>query len=645
MENIKELINETVILPASELLNNRKIENRNFQKPKYPACIFYFGENSFGYYEEMNNDLVRGWGDSANYIEHIFVRDPENVEGSMLNSHKEPLSVASVREKVTEMKSNGVVFENMNHINVYCVLETTSMSAGRFEKWYSAINAIEKIICVSVLSTLIVVLNEALQYIDSVAPLRQRLLEIYKGDEYGEKDCHIYDSVFLIDNQLKNGQYIILNPNSPKYAEYNFFADLVLITNTNDNDSNGRISKLYGKSVPAFSAAYSNVAKPVRDIVMITLKKMMEIIRSAVDSDISEAESLETLIPQILNIKNGNIPVVDAFYQEYICREFPASDCLKYLPMKSMYTRESYEEVNQMTNGCLELFVEKNFIEKIGQIVKRNAETFLCEIKARILEQLDVSRHRAFQNSNENIDIIVNKIFEENIINIDSRNAPVADAIKHLAKKNTLALVKPLVVQAFTEIKNETNVSKNSFGEIYREISLMNVGGEEGLRYNLNNFYENKVDMYFIDKNKTDAAIRRLFWECGTLEETLKSIFLELSEIFNSDPVFRMSFEDELLARIASLGEHIDIGQLITSELINKLDDKLALHSFNVFSERFYEAYFLNVSDSYKDNSLSNFLRQRERNQSIPITYSNTANSEMIESIWFYKCSEDNVRI
>lgn len=645
MENIKELINETVISPACGLLKNRKIENHNFKKPKYPTCIFYFGENSFGYYDEMNRDLVRGWGDSANYIEHIFVRDPDNIENSMLNPQKQVISVAAVREKVTEMKSNSVVFENMNHINVYCVLETTSMSADRFEKWYCAIKSIEKILCVSVLSNLIVVLNEALQYIGSVATLRERLLELYKGDKYGDNDSHIYDAVYLIDNQLKNGQYITLNPNSPKYAEYNFFADLVLLTNTNDSDSNSRITKLYGKGVPAFSAAYSNVAKPVRDIVMITLKKMMEVIRSSVEEDVSDAESLETLIPQILNIKNGKIPVIEEFYQEYICREFPAFDCLKYLPTKSECTRESYETVNQATNGCLDLFVEKNFINTAKQMVEKKYDTLLYKIKERILEQLDISKHRAFQHSNENISAIVNKVFAESVVDVNFRNAPVADAIKLIAKKNTFVLVKPLVIQAFTEIKKDTNVSKNSFSELYHEISLMNVGVEEGLRCNLNNFYENKVDMYFIDRNKTDTAIGKLFWECATLEETLKAIYLELSEIFSSDAVFRMSFEDELLARIASLGEHIDIGQLITSELINKLDDKLALHSFNGFSERFYEAYFLNVSQPYKENSLSSYLRQRENNQNIPITYSDTSNSEIIESIWFYKCSEDNVRV
>ena len=44
MENINNTIKNTLILPCCEMLKNKGIQDRNFEKPKYPTAIFYLGK-------------------------------------------------------------------------------------------------------------------------------------------------------------------------------------------------------------------------------------------------------------------------------------------------------------------------------------------------------------------------------------------------------------------------------------------------------------------------------------------------------------------------------------------------------------------------------------------------------------------------
>ena len=208
--------------------------------------------------------------------------------------------------------------------------------------------------------------------------------------------------------------------------------------------------------------------------------------------------------------------------------------------------------------------------------------------------------------------------------NVEYKNADVKNAITLMVKRNTIEQFIPIIVAAVKELIEASKNSVNLFGEIYHNINSMTAGENKGLRVNLQSYYEDIVDMYYIDRSRIDAVTKNILVNCLSISDMLEILKKEMENIFASNPVFSMSFVDELIARVAIYGESVDIGNLITQELINNLDNKLALHSYNTFSERYFEAYFLNTSQEVENNSLVQALEQRAKGLSVPVTFYNT---------------------
>lgn len=643
MENRKALIEDKLILPACNLLKNKRIQDHNFEKPKCPTCIFYLGENSEKYYSEMHNDLVRGWGDSALYIRHIKIDTPDNIADSMYDLQGNKISISMLKQQITDMMSNSNVFDDMNFVNVYCLLETSKMNAEVFEKWYSFILEAQKHLLVTLRSTLMVILNQSLDQINLSNEIRERLLSLYNSNQYSSEKTHIYDAVYLFSNRLKNGQYIKLDTDSKEYIDYNLFADLILLTNTQNSETSRRIEKLYNKKIPAFTAAYSNLSKPIRDIVMITLKKCLNIVRTSIDNSDSNGDISDDLISQILNFNNGTTPFIENFYRTHIEPTLSSFDALQYLPCETSCLNMSYKAANERTLDCLDIFVKENYFLSSQKIIDVNKSELMKQIKKQIADRMTVSQQKAFQFYTGDIETIVKSLLLTETT-IDEARGNVTDTIRLKIKRNVVNQLIPIIVDALNDVKINAQNSKRLFSDLYQNVNLMISGTEDGLRYNLQSYYENIVELYYMDHNKVAEITKAILSGCNTYEEMLEALKKELESIFKSESVYSMSFIDELVSRVGALGDTINIGDLITRELIDKLDNKLALYSYNTYNERYFEAYFLNTLQNNK-NSLFSSLQAREKNIGISVTYQNTLSNDMVESIWFYKCTEDNVRV
>lgn len=642
MDNSKALIENELILPACDLLKNKRIQEHNFEKPKYPTCIFYLGENSEKYYSEMQNDLVRGWGDSALYIRHIKIDTSDNIADSMHDLQGNKISISMLKQQITDMMSNSNVFDDMNFVNVYCLLETSKMNAEVFEKWYTFILEAQKHLLVTLRSTLMVIINQSLDQINLSNEIRERLLSLYNSNQYSSEKTHIYDAVYLFSNKLKNGQYIKLDTKSKEYIDYNLFADLILLTNTQNSETSRRIEKLYNKKIPAFTAAYSNLSKPIRDIVMITLKKCLNIVKTSIDNSDSNGDISNDLISQILNFNNGTTPFIESFYRTHIEPTLSNFEALQYLPCDTSCLNMSYKAANEKTLDCLELFVKENYFSASQKIIDVNKSELMKQIKKQIADRMTVSQQKAFQFYTGDIENVVKSLLLTET-SIDEARGNVTDTIRLKIKRNVVNKLIPIIVEALNDVKINAQNSKRLFSDLYQKVSLMISGTEDGLRYNLQNYYENIVELYYMDHNKI-SEITKSILSCNTYDEMLEVTKKELEFIFKSDSVYSMSFIDELVSRVGALGDTINIGDLITRELIENLDNKLALYSYNTYNERYFEAYFLNTLQNNK-NSLFSSLQAREKNIGMSVTYQNTLSNDMVESIWFYKCTEDNVRI
>lgn len=636
-------IKNDLIERAGELLVSKGIQDLNVGKPKYPTCVFYLGDKSASYMSEMNNDLTRGWGDAGTHVKHYKVCDANNMMESISNCEGISISLESLRHDVTELMMMQDVFADMNFISIYVIIETSNMSAEIFEKWYHFVEEIQSALRISLRTALIVIVNQSLDHIESSEKIREKLLDIYNSKETGGEKTHLYDTVFLFGNRLRNGSFINLNSSSKEYEDYNLFADLILLTNTNTTENAQQLDKLYNRNTPALSAAYSHLSKPVWDITMITLKRCLNKIKASLDTKNLANLDNKNIIEQILKLSNGSMPVIDEFYKTNIQPKVDkAIQALEFLPSQRRCLSMTYDLADDETQGCLSAFVQKNCVEITKSIIESNRPELITQIKASILASMTLQQQKSFFYYTANIGEEVENLFAINSKSDYSR-VKVSDAVKNKTRKATIALFSPLVITALEEIREVSGASIDLFGKVYECVGKMNIGSNSALSDNIHEFYEDIVDLYYLDRARIENITKNIISKCRSNKDLFETLYKELSSVFSSNPIFSMSFVDELTERLKSKGDNLNIEALIAKELLQGTDNKLALHSYSVYPNHYFEAYFLNT-DKKGNTPLVTILTKRGEELNIPVLCQNTLSNERIETIWFYRCSEDNIR-
>ena len=629
METVKELIHSSV-----GLLKSNSISSVNFSRPHYPTCVVYFGKRSAHFHNELKEDLDRGWGGGADYIKFYTVEDFEKK--TIINVlDGTALSETEVKTQITELLSAENVFATMTHISLYCIIDTTDIaSADDFKNWYLLIQYIEGVLGVSTLSMLMVILNESLQYTDLAKNIKNQLLDLYNDESIGGKKTHLYDSVFVFGNRLKNGSFIKIAPTESDYSNYNLFADLILLSNTRSKDYNDRRARLYGSEKPALTAAYGFVQKPMAEIVMITLGIVLQKLKELASKQSVNAEALM----KALSIDKGRSEVYDRFYSD-IKGLLPNIEFMNWLPGKSTQDK-SFEEFNRATDGCLQTFLEQNHFEVVtAELLNRN-EFVIREIIDLLAKEL---------NAAQLVDGIPNTVRETaydkaEIAYGSPDKLQVHTAIETKVKKQVAEGLRSKTDEALTSAIKRAESTITQFKEICTEQEKMVSIGEEGTRKNLTVFYGDKVQRYFNDFNKlTELFVSVL--KIGNSKSDLHSILLNAMEIFfGSDAVYKLSFSEEMITRLGNIDTEKHAQEFIGQELIRNLDEKISFFSKYVFHGRVYEAYLLNTEGT-NNNLLFKYLQEKELPPDVSRTFFNTCNNDMAESIWFFVCSEDNLRL
>ena len=641
MQNIESIIHENLIVRSSEFLKDRSIKQHNFEKPMYPTCIFYLGENSAEYYTEMNNDLIRGWGEAAKHVRHYKVLQADNFFNSVYSMDGTPKDAERIQEDITQIMSASNVFGDMNYIHFYFIVNTNKINSTEFRNWYLCLRQIDEIISISKRTFFMTILNQSISNISESEGIRQTLLELYESSEFSECGTHIYDSVFLFSNRLKNGQFIKLGADTQEYTDYNLYADIVLLTNTRSSELNNRLLRLCSKQVPALTAAYSNLSKPVDDIVMITLKRCLIEIRRQIDNHEELVQYNNTLVADLLDIKGNRLPIAEKIYNNYFCDYIENFTPLNYMPNVGSVKDKSFTAANKETKGCMSLFVQQNYNEYIEKIFKNNYENIKRELKQSIIDCMDFKKQKALRNFSGAVEDEVQNEIGRLIIHADPDNSLVPNYIGMTCKNKIKEMLIPIAKEIILDLRHNSRGSLNDFARLYESIELLNSSGSDALNQNMNDFYSGIVGEYYRDQTRLDAITKELLSNCADQTEMVDALSEELQRIFTSNSVYSASFVDELIARIESLGTGVNVGVLIAKWLVNSLDNRIALYSYNTFSERFFEAYFLNTEQKVVFDA----MEEMSKNHHIPVSYYNNLSNDMVESVWFYKCTEDNIRV
>lgn len=629
METVKELV-----LESMKLLQKNGITNANFSRPHYPACIFYFGTKTADYHAKIMHDIASGWGDNTNYIQFYTIKDTDL--GSICDTNTgEKLSTSAIQERLTKLLFFQKVFTNMSRVVLYCLVDTTAVqNADEFTKWYMLIKRLNEIIGVSTLSMLMVILNESLQLTETAKGIKNALRNVYCKNEVCPENTHLYDSLFVLSNRLSNGSFVRLDPNNNDYANYNLFANIVLLSNTEDADYNNRREHLYGNQKPAITVAYSFVQKPMIEIAMISLKILLQRLKDLTTSQMLDAATLM----DTLKIRNGHFEIYDDIYKK-IEIMLPSIKFVNWLPEVSEASiNANYTLLNQTSLGCLQQFVEQNHLAK----TKEGLTQLKDDIQKDIFNLLETSLS-ATQLNNGISPEVENDVFSKAELSLANLNQlPVSDAIKGKVKEVIADEVRQITKDALFKAVQQAQSCIAYFQEICSELERMFAVGEDGTRKNLISFYKDKISRYYSDVNKLKGLLQKIFNIHNTKSDMLELLYAELEHLFNSDSVFKLSFSEELIKRLDAIDTEKRTQEFIGQELIKNLNEKIGFFSRHIFRERVYEAYLLNT-DETKNNLIYKYLSERPAPPEVTRTFFNTCNNDMAESIWFYVCSVDNL--
>lgn len=629
METVKELIHGSI-----GLLRNNGISSANFSRPYYPTCVVYLGGRSAGYHEELLENVLRGWGGNADYLKFYTIEDAEAGTIKDALSGK-AVSVADLRAQITDLLSAQNVFADMARIALYCLIDTTEVaSAAEFSKWYSMISFVKETLGVATLSMLMVILNESLQYTELAKGIKNQLRDAYLKESLGGQNHHLYDSVFILGNRLKNGSFIKIGSSENSYANGNLLADIVLLTNTRGGDYNRRREYLYGSDKPALTAAYGFVQKPIAEIVMITLDVILNKLKELTAAQAIDAEALM----KALKIDKGRSEVYDRFYAE-IKGLLPREEFMNWLPGKVTSDR-SFDEGNRVSDGCLQAFLEQNHFEVVvTELLNRN-DFLLKEILGLLSQQLN-----AAQLINGVPTGVRKTVYDKAEIAFgtpDKLQVPAAIEIK--VKKQIAEGLRAKTDEALTLAIKKAEKCLTQFKEVCSEHERMFAVGEEGTRKNLTAFYGERIQRYFNDFGKlSDLFVSILKIDNGK-GDMLQILLQTMETFFSSDAVYKLSFSEELIARLGHVDTEKRAQEFIGQELIKNLDDKVSFFSQHVFQPRVFEAYLLNTEGT-NNNLLFKYLNGRELPPGVARTFFNTCSNARAESIWFYVCSADNLSL
>ena len=629
MESVKELIHNSV-----GVLRSNSISNVNFSRPHYPTCVVYLGSRSALFHDELFEDIARGWGGSAEYIKFYSIESFVEKKAVNVLTGKE-LTESDVKAQITELLSADNVFATMTQVALYCIIDTTEIaSAEDFKNWYALIQHIEEMLGVSTLSMLMVILNESLQFTDLAKSIKNKLLDLYEDQSFGGKKAHMYDSVFVFGNRLKNGSFIKVDPTESNYSNYNLFADLILLSNTRSEDYNERRARLYGSEKPALTAAYSFVQKPMAEIGMITLGIILQRIKELAAEQFIGGDELM----KALTINKGRSSFYEGFYSD-IKGLLPNIEFMEWLPGKST-SDKSFEEYNKLTDGCLQAFLEQNHFKIVATELLSRHELIIREIISLIAKEL---------NSAQLIDNIPSNIRENAYDKAEiafgtTETLQVHTAIEAKVKQSIAEGLRLKTDEALTVAVKRAETTMAEFKQICTEQEKMISIGEEGTRKNLTTFYGDKIQRYFNDFEKLTELFMRVLKVGNSRADILEILLNAMETFFESDAVYKLSFSEELITRLGNVDTERHAQEFIGQELIKNLDEKISFFSKYVFHGRVYEAYFLNTEGT-NNNLLFNYLQDKELPPEVSRTFFNTCNNDMAESIWFFVCSEDNLRL
>ncbi|MCI1649197.1 MAG: hypothetical protein LKI26_00925 [Bifidobacterium tibiigranuli] len=621
MEQTFGKVSDLLTSVSSELANS-ELRQSHYEKPEFPLCVCYLGQASARYNEELQQDIAGVWGPNMDAAVFLTALDPQLSQIRNETTHQ-ALDAQGVRDALTGLLSAGSSYDNASHFFLLCLCDVSEItSQADMQQWIASIATIQHIVEQPTRTMLMLVLNEDLNHRSSTKDIRQELLSL---DENHAMDS--IGSTMLLSNRLANGKMLRIDPDAPSYHDFNLLADVVLAANT----AKLKLPLFDGQN-RYFSAAYAFADKPVRQIASICLDALMQQLTQLQAGTAAKeiaTDELKSALKTTDHRSAGDIAV------ERGRSQFPAPAFVRHLP-GSVDESMGYDEATDASLGCLEAFVNEQFIAKITAkdissgcqtAWKRFTNTFpAARLKNGLTEeQIKVALSAGAYSANaarEDSSTLMRDIEAHVAADVNARcNAQLRARLETVQEKAAK------VYDAFNELSSEAHKHASR--------------GDTGLMLNLVEYYSQQVEAYYRGTQDLNVLASRIFNIENTKDDMLDMLQQELTQMFDSaGEVFKLNFAQELQARLGM--EKLTGTNPVVRELTTANNDKVCFYSDSPSfpPDPRAKAFFLNSHNK----SLRQAIDARKQSESIPQSFFDIDSNDRAESVWFYALEQENLK-
>ncbi|MCQ5140950.1 hypothetical protein [Enterocloster bolteae] len=586
----KELIEDCI-----QLLNIEQRLDSGGNRARYPVILVFFGEGILEFVPAVRKTLEDNWN-NAKFLKYLqVVRQREGIVCRDLVSGEESGDTEAFLEKavVDMLATEEYIFEDKNRVKFEFILQGDDLQA---RDYYELMLGMNRSHSYSVMKTLYLMMDESEK--EKKGRTRDLLSYITETREDTRKEL---GAVYLLSNYLKNGSILL---GQRLMQNYRLVADIILLGGNRGSDGHAASLHSVYQSDSIKTAAYALVEKPIRNITIISLRRLLEGLLEMGMENSRQMEGREFKcaedLKKKLGIQPGSIDCIEALFDKEIKGILPRPEELAYLPyLSERNCKEAYREKNiswnvldSYTGGNWSLFFREYYMKPMEK--KLENENFLNDCRQKMEDEWrqKISYFDAIYGlENGRVGEAVSglkvvppirdsKSMEENL-----HYRAVGEV-----KKGFYARMTQLLKKTEEAIRQDAQRLRDQYKELLNEVIREDIDDREQKR-NIKNFYEAVTDTFL--KREGERALEGVFSlksEKGQMMAAIRELFVRL---LKENAVYGYSFEQELSERLHDASDE-DRMMMVTNELEQNIEGYGRLHWSNfTYSNQLRGTYYL----------------------------------------------------
>lgn len=545
----------------------------------YPVIMVFFGKEAAEQFSTVRDTLDDNW-QNADFLKYLNIVKSENgfVCKDLVTGVEADDPSAFAEEAVVEMLgTDDYIFEDKGRIRFEFILSGEDVNAIEYYDFMVHMKLSSQY---SIFKTMFIMMDESV--LEKRRNIRQLLKYITENRENTKRDL---GTIYLLSNFLKNGNYLLRQRVA---LNYRLVADLVLLGGNRGTDGNNHAVKAVESYDRIKTAAYALVEKPIRNITIISLRKMMRYLMEQNEKDYRETagDSMQQAekIQKKLGIQPGKISCVEEIFQESIIRNFPQAQEIQYLAYLSEQEYKNIHKekrvtptaLDRATGGSWTLFYEENYKNKVEELL--SDEKFMSDCMDRIEKEWRSALDYGDALYGLEDGRVKGTVEEFNSAAAVPGGNTVEESMHFWAVGEAKKVFYSGMIQRLSRLLAEIHQNAVRFEKLYKnledEVRKEDIDDSEGKK-DIRGYYEHLAEN-FLRKTGTQTSAE-IFQLKNDLEKIIKSLENVFKRLIGSDKIFAMSFEKELQTRLNTISD-VDRVLQIKNVLESKIEDLVRLH-------------------------------------------------------------------